>query len=123
MPGEPGWCLLEHLSLVSWPRTLVTSYFPPEVGKQMKGEDFSDILIFKNVACCLGIRTERVVVTARAEMASNSQARLLDIKPGSPMLPTVLAYLTDKQRTIKVTISGTSSKHFVLSCEIALVGT
>ena len=123
MPGEPGWCLRGYLSVGGQPRTAITSYFPPDVGAQMKVEDFSDILIFKNVARCLDIRIERVLVTARAEVASKSRARLLDIKPGSPMLTTELVYLTDHERTIEVTITSTSSEHFVLSYDIALVGT
>jgi GntR family transcriptional regulator len=119
-PGEPGWCLRGYLSLGGQPRTLITTYFPPDVGAQMKVADFSDILIFKNVARCLDIRIERVLVTARAEVASKSQARVLDIKPGSPMLTTELVYLTDRQRTVEVTMTSTSSEHFVLSYDIAL---
>jgi len=120
VPGETGWCLRGYLSVGGQPRTLITTYFPPDIGAQMKIEDFSDILIFKNVARCLDIRIERVLVTARAEIASKSQARVLDIKPGSPMLTTELVYLTDRQRPVEVTITSTSSEHFVLSYDIAL---
>ena len=119
-PGEPGWCLHGYLSVGGQARTLITTYFPPDIGAQMKTEDFSDVLIFKNVARCLDIRIERVLVTARAEVASKSQARILEIKPGSAMLTTEMVYLTDRQRTIEVTITSTSSEHFVLSYDIAL---
>jgi GntR family transcriptional regulator len=118
--GEPGWCLHGHLSVAGVPRTLVTTYFPPDVGARMKIEDFSDILIFKNVARCLDIRIERVLVTARAEVASKSQARALEVSPGHPMLQTEMVYLTDRQRTIEVTITSTPSEHFALSFDIAL---
>ena len=120
MPGEPGWRLRGHLSVGGQPRTLITTYFPPDVGSQLKIGDFSDVLIFKNVARCLDIKIERVLVTARAEVASKTQARALDITPGSPMLTTEMVYLTDSQRTIEVTITSTSSEHFVLSFDIAL---
>lgn len=118
--GEPGWCLHGHLSVGGTPRTLITTYFPPDVGERMKVEDFSDVLIFKNVTRCLDIRIERVLVTARADVASKTQARALDIKPGNPMLTTEMVYLTDRQRTIEVTITSTPSEHFVLSYDIAL---
>jgi GntR family transcriptional regulator len=119
-PGAEGWCLRGYLAHGGQPRTLITTYFPPDVGAQLKIADFSDILIFKNVARVLGIRIERVLVTARADIANKAQARALDIKPGSPMLTTEMVYLTDRQRTIEVTITQTSSEHFVLSYDIKL---
>lgn len=119
-PGEPGWCLRGHLSVAGLPRTLIKTYFPPDIGAQMKVEDFSDVLIFKNVTRCLGVKIERVLVTARADIASKSQARTLDLKPGSPMLTTEMVYLTDRQRTVEVTITSTPAEHFVLSYDIAL---
>lgn len=118
--GEPGWCLRGYLSVGGQPRTLIATYFPPDIGAQMKIDDFSDVLIFKNVARCLGLRIERVLVTARAELATKAQARALDIKPGSPMLSTEMVYLTDRQRIVEVTLTSTPSEHFVLSYDIAL---
>ena len=117
---DPGWCLRGYLSVEGKPRTLITTYFPPDVGARMKIEDFSDVLIFNNVARCLDIKIERVLVTAQAEIASKDEAQNLDIKPGSPMLTTEMVYLTDRQRTIEVTIAKTSSKHLVLSYDISL---
>ena len=117
---EPGWCLRGYLTVGGVPRTLITTYFPPDIGAGMRVEDFTDILIFKNLVRCLDIMIERVLVTARAEVAAKQQARLLDIKPGSPILTTELVYLTDKQRTVEVTITSTSSEHLVLSYDIAI---
>jgi GntR family transcriptional regulator len=119
-PDEPGWCLRGYLAHGDQTRTLVTTYFPPDVGSQLKVEDFSDVLIFKNVARCLDVRIERVLITARADTANKAQARALDIKAGAPMLTTEMVYLTDRQRTIEVTITNTSSEHFVLSYDISL---
>jgi GntR family transcriptional regulator len=120
--GEPGWCLHGHLAVGGQPRTLITTYFPPDIGSRMTIEDFSDVLIFKNVSRCVGIRIERVLVTARADIASKLQARALDIKPGSPILTTEMVYLTDRQRTVEVTVTSTAAEHFVLSYDIALDG-
>jgi len=119
-PDEPGWCLRGQLRVDSQPRTIVTSYFPPDVGSRMSIEDFSDVLIFKNVARCLDISIERVLVTARAEIASKFQASMLQIKPGSAMLTTELVYLTNRQRTVEVTINSHSSEHLMLSYDISL---
>lgn len=121
--GEPGWCLHGYLSVGGVPRTLITTYFPPDVGARMKVEDFSDVLIFKNVARCLDISIERVLITARSDVASKTQARVLEVNPGHPMLTTEMVYLTDRQRTIEVTITSTPSEHMVLSYDIALGGT
>lgn len=119
-PGVEGWRLRGYLALGGQPRTLITTYFPPDIGAQLKVEDFTDVLIFKNVTRCLGIKIERVLITARAEIANKAQARTLDIKTGSPMLTTEMVYLTDRQRTIEVTISDTPSEHFVLSYDVPL---
>lgn len=120
--GEQGWCLRGHLAMDGKPRTLITTYFPPDIGSRLKVEDFTDILIFKNVTRCLDLKIERVLITALAEVASESQARELGIKTGSPLLTTEMVYLTDRQRTVEVTISNTSSEHFVLSYDIPLDG-
>jgi GntR family transcriptional regulator len=119
-PGEPGWCLHGYLALGGQPRTFVTTYFPPDVGAQMKIDDFSDVLIFKNLTRCLGIRIERVLVTARGELANSTHARVLGIKPGSAIMTTEMVYLTDRQRPVEVTISSNPSEHFVLSYDISL---
>jgi GntR family transcriptional regulator len=119
-PGAEGWCLRGHLAHGGQPRTLITTWFPPDIGAQLRIADFSDILIFKNVSRCLGIRIERVLVTARADIANKAQGRALDIKPGSPLLTTEMVYLTDRHRTIEVTVTQTPSEHFVLSYDIKL---
>lgn len=121
-PDEEGWCLRGHLAQGGQPRTLVTTFFPPDIGSQLRIEDFSDVLIFKNVTRCLNIPIERVLVTARADIANKAQARALDIRPGSPIMTTEMVYLTDRQRTVEVTITHTASEHFVLSYDIALGG-
>ena len=120
-PGEKGWCLRGYLAQGGQPRTLITSYFPRDIGSQLKIEDFTDVLIFKNVSRCLDIKIERVLITTRAEVANKTQAQKLDIKSGSPLMTTEMVYLTDRQRTIEVTVTNTPSKHFVLSYDVALL--
>ena len=117
-PGEEGWCLRGYLEKGGQPRTLVTTYFPGDIGSRLKIEDFTDVLIFANLVRCLGIKIERVLITARAEIANRSQGRSLDIPTGSPMLTTEMVYLNDRQRPIEVTITNTSSEHFVLSYDV-----
>lgn len=119
-PGEQGWCLRGCLAKDGQARTLITTYFPPDIGSQLKIEDFTDILIFRNVTRVLDIKIERVLITARADVADRAQGKALDIKPGSPMLTTEMVYLTHRQRTVEVTITSTSSEHFVLSYDVPL---
>jgi GntR family transcriptional regulator len=86
----------------------------------MKVSDFTDKLVFRNLQRCLSIRIERVLVTARAEVASKAQARELGVAAGSPLMSTEMVYLTDKQRAVEVTITAAPSEHFVLSYDIPL---
>lgn len=119
---DQGWCLHGYLEQNGTPRTLVTTYFPEDIDAALKVEDFTDVLIFKNVSRCLDLSIQRVLITARAEIASKAQAGLLGIKTGSPLLTTEMVYLTERQRTVEVTISNTSSEHFVLSYDVPLDG-
>ncbi|WP_223475152.1 GntR family transcriptional regulator [Oricola indica] len=119
-PGEAGWCLRGHLSKDGQIKTLITTFFPPDIGEKMKVSDFTDKLVFRNLQRCLSIRIERVLVTARAEVASKAQARELGVAAGSPLMSTEMVYLTDKQRAVEVTITAAPSEHFVLSYDIPL---
>lgn len=118
--GEQGWCLRGHLMAQGQPRTVITTYFPPDIGARLTVEDFTDILIFRNVERCLGLRIERVLITARADIAGKAVARDLNIEQGGPLLTTEMVYLSDKQRCVEVTITSTPSELFVLSYDIPL---
>lgn len=118
--GEAGYCLRGHLAVGDQPRTLITTLFPPDIGARLRIEDFTDILIFRNVMRVVGIRIERVLISARAEVAGKAAARELNVESGSPLLTTEMVYLDDRQRIVEVSITSTPSEHFVLSYDILL---
>lgn len=118
--GEHGYCLRSHLVMRNQARTLVTTYFPPDIGSQMKAEDFSDSIIFRNVRRCTGVHFDRALVTARAAIATEAEARELTIPPGSPVMSKEMVFLSDRQRTIEVTITVAAAEDFLLSYEIPL---
>lgn len=118
--GEHGYCLRGHLAVDDQPRTMFTTFFPPDIGSQMSIGDFTDVLIFRNVMRCTGVRITRVLITARADLANETQARELGIKTGSPLMSKEMVYLSDKLRTVEVTITNIPSDQFVLSYDISL---
>jgi len=118
--GEYGYCLRSHLFGSDQKRTLITTYFPPDIGSQMSAEDFTDSIIFRNVQRRTGVRFDRALVTARADVANRAVARELNIRPGSPVMTKEMVFLCDKQRTVEVTLTTNASEHFLLSYEIPL---
>lgn len=120
--GEAGYCLRGYLALADQPRTLVTTYFPPDIGAQISVDDFTDVLIFRNVQRVTGVPIDRVLVTARADIATKTDARALNVSTGSPLMTTEMIYLNDKQRVVEVTQSRTSSEYYTLSYDISLAG-
>jgi GntR family transcriptional regulator len=118
--GEPGYCLRACVFVDHQPRTLVTSYLPPDLGSQMAAEDFTDSIIFRNLQRRTGVHIDRALVTARAEVASKAAAAELGIKPGGPMMTTEMVFLSDDEKVVEVTHASTSSENFMLSYEIQL---
>ncbi|MCC5999471.1 MAG: GntR family transcriptional regulator [Pararhodobacter sp.] len=118
--GEKGYCLRAHLIMRNQSRTLVTTYLSPEIGSRMTVEDFSDSIIFRNVRRCTGVRFERALVTARAAIARETEARELNIPPGSPVMTKEMVFLCDRQRTVQVTVTVDAAENFLLSYEIPL---
>jgi len=118
--GETGYCLRGHLAVEGQPRTLVTTFFPANIGSRLSIKDFTDILIFENVKRVLGIRIHRVLMTARADIAGTAVARDLNVEPGSAIMTTQMVYLSDNNRTVEVSLNSTPSQYSVLSYDIAL---
>lgn len=118
--GETGYCLRGYLAVEGQPRTLVSTFFPADIGSRLSIKDFTDILIFENVKRVLGIKIHRVMMTARADIASAAVARELNVKPGSAVMTTQMVYLSDNNRTVEVSLNITPSQYSVLSYDVAL---
>jgi len=115
-----GYCLSAIMVTREQPRSLVTSYFPPDIGSRMAAGDFTDSIIFRNVARCTGIRYDRVLISVRAAIATKTEASILSIEKGSPLLKKEMVFLDDRQRTIQVSITVTAAEDAVLSYEFPL---
>jgi GntR family transcriptional regulator len=118
--GETGYCLRGCLAVEGQPRTLVSTFFPADIGSRLSIKDFTDILIFENVKRVLGIKIHRVMMTARADIASAAVARELNVTPGSALMTTQMVYLSDNNRTVEVSLNMTPSQYSVLSYDVAL---
>ncbi|WP_225027550.1 GntR family transcriptional regulator [Xinfangfangia pollutisoli] len=118
---QDGWCLRGQLVAGDQVRTIVTTYFPPEIGDKLRIADFSDVLIFRNVERCLSLTIERVLISVRAEIAGKKTARALSIAPGSALMTTEMVYMTrDRKYPVEVTVTQTPSELFTLSYDIPL---
>src|SRR4051795_2794853 len=60
---EAGYCLRGILSVGEQKKAQITSYFPPAIGRKLKRDDFSDVLIFRSLQRLLGLRLEVAHVT------------------------------------------------------------
>ena len=118
--GEFGYCLRSYLAVEGQPRTLVSTFFPADIGSRLSIKDFTDILIFENLKRVLGIKIHRVLMTARADIASAAVARDLNVEPGSALMTTQMVYLSDNNRTVEVSLNSTPSQYSVLCYDVAL---
>jgi GntR family transcriptional regulator len=121
--GESGFCLRGYLAVGDQRKTLVTTYFPPDIGERLRIEDFTDVLIFRTLERCLGVKVERAQATVRAESAETAVARDLEVSVGSPILAIEMLYRTADQRNVEFTISRNPSELFSLSYDILLGST
>lgn len=99
------YCLRGILVVGDRPEAQVTSYFPPEIGQQLKRTDFDDVLIFRSVQKHLGIRLLAARVTVRAEVADADIARDLDYAEGAPMLTMEMLFHSAAQEPVEFTIA------------------
>ena len=102
---EAGYCLRSILSVGKQKKAQITTYFPPDIGAQLKRDDFTDVLIFRSVQKHLGLRLAVAHVTVRAEIADEAVAADLDINAGNPILTVEMLYQSADQRNIEFSIA------------------
>ena len=118
--NEAGYCLRGYLAVGDQRKTLITTYFPPDIGSRLSIRDFTDVLIFRTVERCLGLQIDRALATVRAEIAETAVARELEVAVGSPLLAIEMLYRTADQRNVEFTISRNPAELFSLSYDISL---
>ncbi len=97
------------------PVSLVTFYFPPDIGKRLKRSDFDDVVIFRAVQRHLGIRFDNVQISMRAEAADEELARMLDYEVGAPVLSMEMLYLTADGEPVELSINRNRADRFSAS--------
>lgn len=112
---EKGYCLRSVLTVGDQKRAQVTTYFPPDIGAQLKRKDFTDVLIFRSVQQRLNVRLEVAHVTVRAEIADETLAADLEIAEGAPVLTVEMLYQSADQRHIELSIARHPADLFSIS--------
>lgn len=113
--GTQGYCLRSILSVGKQRKAQITTYFPPDIGAQLKREDFSDVLIFRSVQDHLGLRLVVAHVTVRAEIADDAVAADLGISAGDPILAVEMLYQTADQRNVEFSIARHPAELFSIT--------
>lgn len=102
---EQGYCLRSLLCVGPQKKALITTYFPPDLGSQLKKEDFDDVLIFRAVQRRLNIRMVVAHCTVKAEIADAAVAADLDVAEGSAILTVEMLYQTADGRNAEFSVA------------------
>lgn len=102
---QPGFCLRSILCVGTHKKAQITTYFPPDIGEQLKREDFSDVLIFRSVQRRLNITMVVAHCTVKAEIADETLAVDLGVATGSAILAVEMLYQSSDQRNVEFTIA------------------
>lgn len=102
---DKGYCLRSILAVGKQKKAQITTYFPPDIGAQLRKEDFNDVLIFRAVQHRLGIRMAVAHCTVRAEIADDSVAADLGVAKGSAILAVEMLYQSADQRNVEFSVA------------------
>lgn len=98
-------CLRGRMLVGTTPMTAITIHFPPDIGQQLRRENFDDVVVFRSVERALGITLSGARVTVSAEVADRALARQLGIAPGAAVLAVHLLYLDRNGRPVERTVA------------------
>jgi len=118
--GGHGYCLRAVMLTRNETRSLVTTFLPPDIGSQLTAEDFIDSIIFRNVVRRTGVRYLRALVTLRAAIATSSEAAILAMEPGNPVLRKEMVFLGERERTVQVSVIVAAAENAMLSYDFPL---
>ena len=112
LAGKGGYRLRSLLLSDDQKQAEITTFFPEEVGKDLKREDFTDVLIFRTVQRKLGVRLTVAHITIGAEVADAELAATLDIDEGAPVLTVEMVYQTADGRNVELTVARHPADRF-----------
>lgn len=102
---QSGFCLRSILCVGTHKKAQITTYFPHEIGAQLKREDFNDVLIFRAVQKRLNITMAVAHCTVKAELADETVATDLGVAKGSAILAVEMLYQSADQRNVEFSIA------------------
>lgn len=97
------------------PVTEITIYFPSEIGKRLKREDFDNVVVFRSVERRLGIQLSGAKIRVAAELADAGLAKLLDYEVGLPVLTSRILYLDGNGAPVEYTVARHRADMYQLS--------
>ncbi len=97
------------------PVTEITIYFPCEIGKRLKREDFDNVVVFRSVERRLGIHLSGARIRVAAELADAGLAKLLDYEVGLPVLTSRILYLDGNGAPVEYTVARHRADMYQLS--------
>ena len=100
------------------PEAEITTYFPPEIGRQLSSGAFDEPLIFRSVEKHLGIRMTAAQLTVRAETADALLARKLDYETDLPILTMEIRFRSADGRPAELTVARHRADLFSLSYDV-----
>ena len=117
-PGQACPCLRARLIVRDLPQASVVIRFPPVIGSRLDRSDFDDVVVFRSVQRRLGVRYAGARVTVRAELADARDARLLDYRPGLPVLVNEMVYLSSDGLPLELTVARHRADLYSLSYDL-----
>lgn len=93
----------------------ITIYFPAEIGARLKREDFDNVVVFRSVERCLGVRLMAASVRVSAEVADAGLAKLLDYEVGKPILTSRILYRDGDGNAVEYTVARHRADMYELS--------
>lgn len=116
-PGLRLHCLRGRLLVAGEPFSVISIYFPPEIGQRLTRADFDDVVVFRAVERRLGLRVAGARVTVAAETADAELARALDYQEGAPVLVNRFLYFAEDGSAVELTIARHRADRYSLAYE------
>jgi GntR family transcriptional regulator len=100
------------------PEALITTFFPPAIGRRLSRAAFKEALIFRSVERRLGIRMAAARLTVRAETADSELARKLKYDEGAAVLAIELRFTSQDGEPAELTVARHRADLFSLSYDV-----
>jgi GntR family transcriptional regulator len=111
-------CLSARMLVAEGPLSVLTIFFPPDIGRRMSRADFKDVVVFRSVERVLGIRPAGARITVASEVADGVLARRLDYSIGGPVLATRMLYFDATDAPVELTIARHRADRYRLTYDL-----